>query len=89
MPSNWGSSRKSHRGIPMTCPVCRERYDRFRTGMTFGEVRRLIISIHWCTKKNHVKYGRRNGTLGYWHELKLNLWESHVLSCEASVRSAA
>lgn len=88
MASAWGENHPTYRGIKTKC-VCGVRYDDFRTGMTFKSVRRLIISIHWCTKKDHVKYGRRNGTLGYWHELKWNLWESHVLSCESVLGAAA
>lgn len=83
MASNWGDSRGMH------CPGCGLRYDDMRTGMTFGEVRRLIISIGWCTKRGRVKNGRRHGVLGYWHELKLAYWDQHVGECTDARERAA
>lgn len=66
----------------MVCEGCGLRYDDMRTGMSFTEVRNLIITIGWCTKRNRVKNGRRNGVLGYWHELKLQLWDQHIGMCD-------
>jgi hypothetical protein len=81
MPSQWGAQHGDLR-----CSVCGLRYDNMRTGLTFAEVRRLIISIGFCTKMGHVKNGRRNGVLGYMHELKLQFWDQHVGVCESSNR---
>ncbi len=73
------------KGRPMTCPVCGLHYDKFRTGMDFTEVRNLIISIGWCTKMGHVKNGRRNGVLGFMHELKMGQWDQHLGLCESGM----
>lgn len=80
MASSWGESKR------LTCDVCGLRYDDMRTGMTFKEVRNLIITIGHCTKVGHVKNGRRRGVLGYWHELKVSYWQQHVGMCEAGQR---
>jgi hypothetical protein len=80
MPSTYGAKRR------LVCRICGERYDDMRTGLTFKEVRNLIISIGFCTKMGHVKNGRRAGVLGYWHELKLQFWDQHVGLCESSNR---
>jgi hypothetical protein len=70
----------------MTCPGCGIRYDYehgvgFNTGLTFKEVRRMIIAIGVDRKTGKTKYGRRNGTLGYMHELKKTMWKAHVAEC--------
>lgn len=82
MASNYGRSRN------IVCPGCRIRYDYehgvgFSTGLTFKEVRRLIITIGTDAKTGKTKYGRRNGTLGYMHELKQVMWKAHVAECTA------
>lgn len=77
MASRFGATRN------MVCTHCGATYDAMRTGMTFAEVRNLIITIGWCTKKGHVKNGRRAGVLGYWHELKMGQWAQHLGLCEA------
>jgi hypothetical protein len=65
----------------MRCDGCGLCYDDFRTGMTFEQVRRDIIAIKVDRKTGKTKYGRRHGTLGYWHELKMLLWDQHVGEC--------
>lgn len=47
------------------------------------QVRRDIIAIGYCTKMGHVKYGRRNGVLGYMFECKQMAWKAHVAECAA------
>jgi hypothetical protein len=56
-------------------------YDAFSTGMSWTEIRRLIITIGVDGKTGKTKYGRRNGVLGYWHELKMMFWDQHVGEC--------
>jgi hypothetical protein len=48
-------------------------YDRFRTGLTFREVRRML----WSHSDDKATWGNvtRATVLGHWHELKLQLWE--------------
>lgn len=67
----------------MTRPVtdacgCGCTYDRFSTGLTFAAVRQMMVTgddpTTWRNK------GRR-GVLGFWRELKLQLWSVHVAEC--------
>ncbi len=83
MPSSFGRSRN------MVCPGCGLAYDKLRTGMTFLQVRRDIISIGTDGKTGKTKYGRRNGTLGYWHELKMMFWDQHVGECTDAAEAVA
>lgn len=82
MASKYGETR----GI--VCETCGLRYDDFRSGMTFKEVRNLIITIGWCTKKNKIKHGRRNGVLGFWHELKIQMWSVHEGDCRDGAQTS-
>jgi hypothetical protein len=64
----------------MTCD-CGLTYDAMRTGMTFDVVRRMMFTADprpetWRSK-------RRPAVLGFWHELKLQLWHYHVDQCGA------
>lgn len=83
MASAYGENRK------MVCPGCKLRYDDFRTGMKFKQIRRDIIAIGTDTHTGKTKYGRRNGVLGYWHELKMMLWDQHVGECTHASREIA
>ncbi len=65
----------------LRCDGCGLRYDDFRTGMTFKEVRNMIITIGVDKRTGKTKYGRRNGVLGYWHELKRLFWDQHMGGC--------
>lgn len=49
-----------------------DAYRAFRTGLTFRDVYHLIYGRRWK---------RRNGVLGYWHELKLAMWQEHQERC--------
>lgn len=44
-------------------------YDEFRTGLTYIEVYYIIYNRKWK---------RRNGVLGYWHELKMNMYREYL-----------
>jgi hypothetical protein len=48
------------------------KYDEFRTGLTYKDVHMML--------KTSVKHKakRRGSVLGYWHELKLELYERAV-----------
>lgn len=52
------------RGLP--------KYDEFRTGLTYGDVYDMLK-----TSSKHVSK-RRRSVLGFWHELKLQLYEQAV-----------
>lgn len=60
MPSNWG--RKN--GLP--------DYDKFRTGLSFSTVRQMLNTYD----QDHSKWKRisRGTVLGFWHEMKLQLY---------------
>ncbi len=44
-------------------------YERFRTGLTYREVYNMLRTSERHTHK------RRRSVLGFWHELKLQLYE--------------
>ena len=44
-------------------------YDRFRTGLTYAEVYEMLKT---STRHSHK---RRGSVLGFWHEIKLQLYE--------------
>lgn len=48
----------SSRGVP--------EYDSFRTGLTFARVLREM--------RGSFRYRRRRSVLGFWHQLKLDMW---------------
>lgn len=50
-------------------------YDSFRTGLTFGAVKRLMFDAHERhTEETPWRYKRRGTVLGLWHDLKLQLY---------------
>jgi hypothetical protein len=49
------------RGVP--------EYDTFRTGLTFARVRRDM--------RGTFKHRRRRSVLGFWHQIKLDMWEEY------------
>lgn len=83
MASAFGKNRN------MVCPGCGLKYDDMRTGMTFKDVRNLIITIGTDRKTGKTKYGRRGGVLGYHHELKLMMWDQHVGECTDAAEAKA
>lgn len=60
MASTWGARN----GLP--------GYDRFRTHLTFREVKRMMFDNH--EDRSRWKYKRRRTVLGAWHDLKLQLY---------------
>lgn len=50
-------------------------YSEFRTGLTFGEVRRMLWSSSPDPKT--WRYKRRGTVLGLWHQLKREMWAEH------------
>lgn len=68
-----------------TC-ACGAAYADFRTGQTFRSVRRMMRD------DPHPGHGgwrqkRRRGVLGYWHELKVRMWELAHGYCDELVAS--
>lgn len=62
-----------------TCDRCGLTYAELRTGYTFAEVRVMMKSASPDPKDWRQK--RRNSVLGFWRELKLQLWYYHVGLC--------
>jgi hypothetical protein len=61
------------------CEHCGQVYKKFRTGLTFTEVR----NMYWVTDTNSEKwkYKRRNTVLGKWREIKQDMWKTHLYDC--------
>lgn len=74
------------RSVREVC-ACGTTYDGFRTGETFGSVRRMMrddphpVTGGWRSK-------RRRGVLGYWRQLKRNMWEVTHGYCEEMFRDS-
>lgn len=48
-------------------------YDGFRTGLQYGEVRAMMYSS--SDDPREWRYRRRHTVLGFWRQLKLQLWQ--------------
>jgi hypothetical protein len=66
MSSSWG---KKH-DLP--------GFDAFRTGLTFEDVRLMLRHSEKHRDRHTSPHDRRHTVLGYWHELKLQLYEQAV-----------
>lgn len=62
-------------------------YDEFRTGLTFREVRRML----WVNNDDPAtwRYKRRRTVLGFWHQLKLQLWNQYLDALDGERQRAA
>jgi hypothetical protein len=68
--------RVRHRPDPDPC-ACGALYDAMRTGMTYREVRRGMDPARWIGR-------RRSSVLGYWRQIKLEMWDQLHSECLAS-----
>jgi hypothetical protein len=61
------------------CPACGLKYEDFRTGLTFQDVK----DTFWSGSDDPAdwKYSRRHSVLGRWHQMKLELWTEHTDNC--------
>ncbi len=60
------------------CP-CGAKYEHFRTGLSFGQVRDLMFTNEpppWRSKS-------RAAVLGFWRELKVQFWRAAHGGCHA------
>ena len=64
MPSKYGATH----GLP--------GYDRFRTGLTYADVKRML----WDESQDRAdwRYKRRGTVLGHWHQLKKEMYDRAV-----------
>lgn len=52
-------------------------YDKFRTGLKFADVYYMIYNR---------KYKRRRGVLGYWRELKLQMYAEYLKTFKKDIQ---
>jgi len=71
--------RGSEKHVTDVCPTCGATYDGFKTGLTFKD----IYGFRWRedTDPSTWMYKRRHTILGFWHELKKELWVGHLAAC--------
>jgi hypothetical protein len=48
-------------------------YEKFRTGLSYREVYHMIYGRRWK---------RRRGVLGFWHEVKLRMYDEYLSELE-------
>ena len=70
-----------------TCVYCSLTYEELRTGLTYADVYEQFWSgsddsSTWVNK-------RRNTILGRWREIKLDMWEKHIVMCEREAEHCA
>jgi hypothetical protein len=70
------------RRTPPRC-ACGCTYEEHRTGLTFGDVRRMMFDQVDPNRPGWYRQKRRRSVLGYWRELKMHLWHSTHGYCEA------
>lgn len=56
--------------VPEDQPIT---FEQFRTGLTFADVRQML----WVNSEDTAdfKHKRRGTVLGYWRQLKLQMWD--------------
>jgi hypothetical protein len=64
-----------YRGNADACPHCQLTYGRFRTGLTYRDV---FVMLTPCGDHVTHRYRRRGSVLGFWFQLKRELWARHV-----------
>lgn len=64
---------------PAPC-VCGQTYDEFKTGLTFGDVRQMMYIASENSEEWRQK--RRRSILGFWHEIKIQLFHTQHGHCD-------
>lgn len=67
--------RLTWRGADRTCEHCGIRYRDFRTGYRYRDVFEMLKD--YSEDPADWRYKRRHTVLGYWHQIKLEMWEAH------------
>lgn len=62
------------------CPLCGLSYADFRTGFTYADIYALLWV--YSEDSSEWRYKRRNTVLGKWHQMKLELWDRHLETCD-------
>jgi hypothetical protein len=73
------------RRTPTRC-VCGCTYEECKTGLTFADVRKMMWRASDDPKEWRQK--RRRSVLGFWKELKLELWEQFHGFCSEMEKAA-
>lgn len=60
--------------------ACGCTYDKFSTGLNFTSVRQMMRQGEDADPTTWRNKGRR-GVLGFWRELKIQLWSVHLAEC--------
>lgn len=68
------------RRIPTPC-ACGARYEDFRTGLRFRDVRRMLWDIPDRDRPGWWRQKRRSSVLGFWRELKISMFYSTHGAC--------
>lgn len=63
------------------CENCGLRYQDMKTGLTFADVYMFLWS--WDGDPSTWRQKSRGVVLGKWHEIKLEMWSSHIEKCYA------
>jgi hypothetical protein len=56
-------------------------YDHFRTGFTYAQVYEMMKD--YSADPKDWRYKKRGSVLGFWHQLKMELWEQYLAEREA------
>lgn len=60
-------------------------YSAFRTGLSYRAVVRMMRGMACRKNPNRLRALSRKAVLGFWHELKLQLWEQFLAAHDAQV----
>lgn len=65
-----------------TCPHCGLTYKNLRTGYCYTDIYEML----WSSNPDPAtwRYKGRHSVLGFWHEIKLTMWEYHLEECALS-----
>lgn len=65
----------------LECPWCGLQYGDIKTGLSYMDVYDMMHIPSDDPKR--WRFRHRNGVLGQWHAIKLQLWAEHLIACEA------
>ncbi len=51
-------------------------YETFRTGLTFADVREMMMV--GSDDPSKWRYKRRRSVLGFWHQIKQQMWQTYL-----------
>lgn len=69
-----------------TCNDCGLKYQAMRTGHTYQDIYTMLWS--GSDEPRTWRYKGRSAVLGYWHQIKKEIWEYHLEMCEQEKAAA-